>query len=245
MLTKNQIKYIQSLGQKKCRDLEEVFIGEGPRLVDEMLRNKKCHVRHIYAVGEWIAANKDVVADEVTEITPDELQKISQMKTPHEVLILVNKLRWKGKIALTGKITLVLDGIQDPGNLGTIIRTADWFGITQVVCSPECADLYNPKVVQATMGSITRVRVEYEDLYSFLQTNPGIPVYAACMEGENVKNIKKLEEGLIIIGNEARGISQELMGLSHTKITIRGTGDAESLNAAIATGIILSQVCNS
>ncbi len=245
MLTKNQIKYIQSLGQKKCRDLEDLFIGEGPRLVDELMQNKNCHVRHVYAVAGWLNVNKDIVADEVTEITPDELQKISQLKTPHEVLILANKLRWEGELTLKGKITLVLDGIQDPGNLGTIIRTADWFGITQVVCSPECADLYNPKVVQATMGSIARVRAEYEDLHTFLQSNPGIPVYAACMEGENVKSMKKIEEGLIIIGNEARGISQELTELSHTKITIRGTGQAESLNAAIATGIILSQVCNS
>ena len=144
---------------------------------------------------------------------------------------------------ITGKITLVLDTIQDPGNLGTIIRTADWFGIENIICSPACADMYNPKVVQSTMGSLARVNIFYTNLEEWLQKNKKIKKYATALNGKNISELKNVKEAIIIIGNEGKGISDAVMDLVEEKITIPKIGEAESLNAAVATGIILSSVC--
>ncbi|HEX7903391.1 MAG TPA: RNA methyltransferase [Chitinophagaceae bacterium] len=241
MLVKSQVKYIQSLGQKKQRDEAGVFIAEGPKIVSEMLREIPSQVQQLYAVKEWLDANKELAARVRTiEITTGDLERISQLSTPHQVLAVIKQLEIPVTLVTQNKLTLVLDTIQDPGNMGTIIRTADWFGITQIVCSHECADMYNPKVVQSTMGSIARIKIMYTDIHAWLSSQQHIPVYAAMLEGKDVTTIEKPKEGIIIIGNESKGVSKELAALVTTKITIVQKGRAESLNAAVATGIILS-----
>ena len=245
MISKNQVKYIQSLGQKKRRDEEGLFIAEGPKIVAELLAEPGCHIKQIYALNNWIESNNLNVLPEVIEITEEELEKISQLKTPNQVLLVAEKMKWGEEETIKNTITLVLDTIQDPGNMGTIIRLADWFGIKQIICSHECADIYNPKVVQSSMGSIARVRVNYADLKDWLKKNKDIPVYATAMDGNDISYMKKINEGIIIIGNESKGISVEILAETNTKITIKGKGKAESLNAAVATGIILSHLCPS
>jgi len=140
------------------------------------------------------------------------------------------------------KLTLVLDNIQDPGNMGTIIRTADWFGVDNIICSHACADKYNPKVVQSTMGSLSRVNVYYTDLGEWLQKNTSIKIYATALDGNNISTVNNIKEAIIIIGNEGKGISEPVMQLVNEKITIPKIGEAESLNAAVATGIILAML---
>jgi TrmH family RNA methyltransferase len=244
MISKNQVKYIQSLGQKKSRDAENKFVAEGPRIVDELLNAKNCRVLQVLALKEWIEHHPDKDHyDEIIEITDDELKKVSQLTTPNQVLAVVEKIKWNDEPEeVKGKISLALDSIQDPGNMGTIIRIADWFGIENIFCSNDCADIYNPKVVQSTMGSITRVRVEYTDLNSWLKENNEIRIYAAVLNGRDVTKMEKLNEGIIVIGNESKGISEEAKKLINVQITIPGKGKAESLNAAVATGIILSHL---
>jgi len=240
MITKNQVKYIQSLGQKKWRDAEQVFIAEGPKLVNELLIAENCKIVQVYALEEWMDNTNANV--EITEIKSDELQKISQLITPNQVLAIAKKIEWAGEPVVRGNISLVLDGIQDPGNMGTIIRLADWFGVKNIFCSMDCVDEYNPKVIQASMGSITRARVEYTDLSSWLKNNNEMCIYATVLNGRDITKMEKITEGIIVIGNESKGISEEIVKLSNVQITIPGNGKAESLNAAVATGIILSHL---
>lgn len=240
MITKNQVKYIQSLGQKKWRDSEQVFIAEGPKLVNELLIATNCKIIQLYALKEWIDQTKPDV--DVIEVTIDELQKISQLTTPNHVLAIAEKIKWESEAMLEGNISLALDEIQDPGNMGTIIRLADWYGVKNIFCSMNCADSYNPKVVQASMGSITRVRVEYADLRLLLENNKELRIYATVLNGEDVTKMQKMNEGIIVIGNESKGISDEVLNLANARITIPRKGKAESLNAAVATGIILSHL---
>ena len=240
MITKNQVKYIQSLGQKKWRDSEQVFIAEGPKLVNELLIAANCKIIQLYALKEWIDQIQPGV--EVTEVTTDEFQKISQLSTPNQVVAIAKKIEWESEAIIKGNISLALDEIQDPGNMGTIIRLADWFGVKNIFCSMNCADAYNPKVVQASMGSITRVRIEYTDLPLFLGKNNKLPIYAATLNGRDITKMDKLNEGLSVVGPESKGISDEILKLVNANITIPGKGKAESLNAAVATGIILSHL---
>jgi TrmH family RNA methyltransferase len=242
MLGKSKTKYIQSLGQKKARDEEGLFIAEGPRIIAELLAENRTPVREIYALQSWTdehASKTNGIA--ITVITEDELGRISQLSTPNQILALVEKGA-EPILRPISKVTLVLDGIQDPGNLGTIIRIADWFGIDQIICSPDCADQYNPKVVQATMGSIARVQLQYTDLVSWLSPYKNIPVYAAALNGKDIAAVPVMKEGVIIIGNESKGIRPQVMELATERITIPKKGKAESLNAAVATGIILSKL---
>jgi TrmH family RNA methyltransferase len=238
MIAKSQVKYIQSLGQKKPRDADNLFIAEGPKLVGELLNAANCEIQEIYALKEWIEEHRA----NATEVTAIELEKISQLKTPNQVVAVAKKIKWSGEASLKGNISLVLDEIQDPGNMGTIIRLADWFGIKTIFCSNDCADVYNPKVVQSTMGSITRVRVEYGDLIDLLTKNSDLRIYAAVLNGRDISKMEKINEGVILIGNESKGISKEVLDLANVQITIPGKGKAESLNAAVATGIILSHL---
>ncbi|MBC7873160.1 MAG: RNA methyltransferase [Ferruginibacter sp.] len=247
MLFKQKVKYIQTLGQKKFRQEEGVFIAEGPKLVKELLDTDTSSVKEIFAVKEWMDDNRfDGNAGRnlpiITEITASELQRISQLTTPNRVLAIVQQYDTGEIITVKDRITLALYNLQDPGNLGTIIRIADWFGIEQVVCSPDSADLYNPKVVQATMGSIARIKVHYRELEEWLAVQENVPVYAASLAGEDITAIKKIKEGILIIGNESKGISPALAALANFHITIPQKGKAESLNAAVATGIILSHI---
>lgn len=239
MLIKSKLKYIQSLGQKKSRDEEGLFIAEGPKIVKELLETDNADVSEVFALKEWIDENEKFLSKtEVIEITEAELERISQLATPNKVLAIVKKFN-VDEIKTIGKITIVLDTIQDPGNLGSIIRTADWFGVEQMVCSNDCADMYNPKVVQSTMGSIARVKVLYADLEKWLAAQKDIPIYATVLDGQDITTMKKLYEGIIIIGNESKGISDELLKLANIKITIPKKGKAESLNAAVAAGVVL------
>ena len=240
MLIKSKIKYIQSLGQKKLRDEENAFIAEGPKIVKELLEAKNTGVAEVYALPGWIAENKKFLSQtDVVEITEMELERISQLTTPNKVLAIVKKFDVNENIATRGKVTLVLDTIQDPGNFGSIIRTADWFGVDQIVCSKDCTDMYNPKVVQSTMGSIARVKIIYTDLKEWLTAQKDIRIYATVLDGQNISTAKKIQEGIIIIGNESKGISDELLKFANIKITIPKKGKAESLNAVVAVGVVL------
>jgi TrmH family RNA methyltransferase len=243
MLVKQKLKYIQTLGQKKFRQQEGLFIAEGPKLVKELLEADASMVKEVLALREWITDNEKILVKiTVTEITETELERISQLTTPNKVLAIVRQFEEDIEIKTKGKITLALDCIQDPGNLGTIIRTADWFGINQIVCSNDSAEVYNPKVVQATMGSIARVKVLYTDLQDWLAEQKDIGIYATILEGEDISTVKKIQEGIIIFGNESKGISADILKLANVKLSIPKKGKAESLNAAVAAGIILSHI---
>ena len=243
MLVKQKIKYIQTLGQKKFREKEGLFIAEGPKLVNELLEADTIAVKEVYALKEWVNNNPLLPANIIlTEISEQELEKISQLTTPNQVVAIVQQFDTGNIITAKDQITLALDTVQDPGNLGTIIRIADWFGIKQIVCSLDSADIYNLKVVQSTMGSIARVKIIYTDLKEWLGTQENISIYAASLQGDNIAGIKKINEGIIVIGNESKGISEEIMKLATIRITIPAKGKAESLNAAVATGIILSHI---
>lgn len=243
MLVKQKIKYIQTLGQKKFREQEGLFIAEGPKLVQELLEADTGSVLDVYALKDWIEGNPQLAAKtNITEIAETELEKISQLNTPNKVLAVVRQYDNKPALIIKDRVILALDTIQDPGNLGTIIRIADWFGINQIVCSLNSAELYNPKVVQSTMGSIARVKLQYTELEEWLAGQHGIPVYATSLNGENITTADKIKEGIIIIGNESKGISRGLLKMANKKITIPKKGKAESLNAAVATGIVLSHI---
>jgi len=243
MLGKSQAKYIQSLGQKKVRDEAGVFVAVGPKIVAELLASANADIQQLYALPDWIKANHhDCNGVELQEVDENDLGKISQLATPNKVLAVVKKFEVLPDIQTKGTVSLVLDVIQDPGNLGTIIRIADWFGIEQIVCSNDCADMYNSKVVQSTMGSIGRVNIIYTDLAGWLQDQKDVFIYAAALEGQNVPVMKKIKEGLIVIGNESKGIRPAIFELVDVKITIPRKGNAESLNAAVAAGIILSHM---
>jgi len=238
MLSRNEIKYIQTLFHKKNRDQEGLFIAEGVKIADELI-NSGFSIQKIYAIKDW--ADKHAGADNITVVTEDELKRISNLETPNQVVAVIRKKDTSAVPDLHNKITLLLDGIQDPGNLGTIIRTADWFGVENILASPDTADVYNSKVVQSTMGSIARVNVFYTDLQAFLSKNT-ITVCGAMLDGENIVTFKPVKEYLLVIGNESKGIRKEWLSMATEKITIPRIGAAESLNAAVATGIILSHL---
>lgn len=241
MLSKTIVKYIQSLNHKKFRDEYGVFIAEGPKVAEELLLSKIFKCKMLCAEKSWMGENKELAgaAEQFFEITASELKRISQLQTPNQVLAVFYK-KEMDTVAVKGNLSLMLDDLQDPGNMGSIIRTADWFGIKNIICSNECVDCYNPKVVQASMGSLARVNIIYTVLENFIKKST-VPVFAATLSGENIFSFKKKSEGIILIGNESKGIKKELSALSEKQITIPKLGDAESLNAAVACGIILSR----
>ncbi len=244
MLSKTHTKYIQSLWHKKFRDEMGLFIAEGPKVVMDLLNSRKFVCKEIFALQSWLQEQKktvDTLPNALITLVEDfELKKISSLSTAHHVVAIFEKRKPDFSFETLGKMTLALDTIQDPGNLGTIIRIADWFGIENIVCAVGCADMYNAKVVQSTMGSLGRVNVIYTDLVEWLKNNKQTKIYAASLEGKDVKASGKLKEAILIIGNEANGVSDEVMELVNEKINIPRTGSAESLNAAVATGIILA-----
>ena len=246
MLSKTHTKYIQSLQHKKFRDEADVFLAEGPKVVMDLLNSRKFVCKELFALNNWIEEHRKQLSllhdTVITDVEDFELQKISALSTANAVLAVFEKRKPVNEFATALKITLALDTIQDPGNLGTIIRIADWFGIENIICSIGCADMYNAKVIQSTMGSLGRVNVIYTDLVKWLKDNDKVKIYAASLEGEDVKAVGKLKEGILIIGNEANGVSDEVMELVNEKINIPRIGEAESLNAAVATGIIISHI---
>jgi TrmH family RNA methyltransferase len=234
MLSKKVLKYIQSLALKKNRDEMGMFIAEGPKVVEEILAFVPHKVKTIVATESWAEGRSGVEI-----VNESELQKLSSLITANQVLAVVEKM--ESHLPDPSRFILYLDTIQDPGNFGTIIRIADWFGISDVVAGAGCADLYNPKVVQATMASIARVNV-YEDKEENWLSQQTVPVYAATLKGENLYSFKKTEKGVLLIGNESKGIRPEFLQLATKPVTIPRKGGAESLNAAVATGIMLSHL---
>lgn len=242
MLVKSQVKYIQSLSQKKLRDEEGVFVAEGPKIINELLQAGNVTVKQLYAVEAWVAQHRDAGPWPVVPVTPSELERISFLQTPNQVLGIFTKPVFTGNNSAHGKLSLLLHNIQDPGNMGTIVRCADWFGVQQIMCSADCVDVFNPKVVQSSMGSIARVQVRYEDLHTFIQQHRHIPVYAATLDGQPVYGLSLPEKAFLLIGNESKGIAPDLLQLAAHRVTIPRIGNAESLNAAVATGILLAEM---
>jgi TrmH family RNA methyltransferase len=237
MVTKSELKYIQSLSDKKVRLETGCFIAEGVKLVGEMIA-AGYPLKAVYALDSWESPDTTL---EVTRIGAFELEKMSVLQTPNQVLAVAIMPQKKEVLNLEVPLTIVLDGIQDPGNMGTIIRTADWFGITQIVASEDTVDIYNPKVIGATMGSFMRVSVTYKNLAEWMPTIK-LPVYGALLEGENVFTIKTPQKGLLVIGSEGKGIRENILELITHPVTIPKIGEAESLNAGIAAGIIVAQL---
>lgn len=238
MLSKAQIKYIQSLQHKKYRQKSGQFIAEGDKIVPELL-SEGVPVQDVYATASWISAHEQLLSNvRVTAVDEAVLKQISALTTPNQAMALLN-IPEPTPAVLKGVVTIALETIQDPGNLGTIIRIADWFGIKQVICSPDCVDAYNPKTIQATMGSIARVRIVESEIIPLLQE---VPSYAATLYGTNIVEFKKIEEGIILIGNESRGLSDQVIAACTHRITIPRLGGAESLNAGIAAGIICGRL---
>ena len=236
-LSKNNIKLITSLQQKKYRQKHQLFVAEGVKVVNELLASS-LEVEHIFSVDASFEASKNC---EITLISENELKKVSTLKSPNKVLGLF-KIP-KEKEINQDKFMVALDGVNDPGNLGTIIRLCDWFGVTELVCSKNTVDCYNQKVVQSTMGSLTRVNISYVDLQDFL-SNSKLPVFTADMDGENVYTSSLPEKAVLVMGNEANGISPEIAQTVKHALTIPRFGDlqqTESLNVAAATAILLSE----
>lgn len=246
MISKNQIKHIQSLHLKKNREQEGLFIIEGVKLVTEFIKDGGFPIQEVFATLDFIHTNKLLLQSRqisFTEISHDELKKISLQVTPNQVLAVVeSKTQELSETHLKNELSLYLDDIRDPGNLGTMIRIADWFGIKQVICSDTSTELFNPKTLQASMGAVLRVKVIYEDFNRIIEKVPGIIVYGAVLNGENLYQ-SSLKRGLIVIGNEANGISDEVMKQLTHKITIPAASNngSESLNAANACAIICSE----
>ena len=238
MISKNELKYIQSLCQKKQRAAEGVFIAEGPKLAEELMASNYRIIKG-YATADWLAENQS--GKGFVEVSEIELEKMTGLQTANQVIMVCEQKIQKTIPDLSQKLSLVLDGIQDPGNLGTIIRIADWFGITQIIASEDTVELYNPKVVQSTMGSFIRVPVYYTNLVSFL-TATHLPVYGAMLEGKSMYELNKPVSGLLVIGNESKGIREPIQLLIKQAITIPRFGGAESLNAAVATGILVAHL---
>ena len=248
MLSKAKIKLIQSLEQKKKRREERLFVAEGPKVVGDLLPYFPC--RLIVAEAAWIAAHPKARATEVIEATSDELRKASFLKTPQEVLALFELPTYTTPHdVVSEELCLALDDVQDPGNLGTIIRVADWFGIRHIFCSIGTTDAFSPKTVQATMGALARVQVHYVNLYNFLrdarQKNLSTPLYGTFLEGKNIYKESLTTHGIIIMGNEGNGICQQIQDLVTHKLFIpnypEGCATSESLNVAIATAITCAE----
>lgn len=248
MLSKNKIKYIHSLEQKKFRRMENAFVAEGHKSVGDLLL-AGCEPRIIVATDSWQPPVALPNTTEYIHATEEELKKASLLLHPQQVLgvfTMPDQHCLPSATDIQQNLCLCLDGVQDPGNLGTIIRTADWFGIKDIVCSMTTADAYNPKVVQATMGSIARVRICYTDLCQWLNALPGgTPVYGTMLNGKNLYDADITRNGIIVMGNEGNGISPEVAELLTHRLLIppypADNRTAESLNVSIATAIICAE----
>jgi len=242
MISKNQLKLIHSLEQKKQRKKSGLFLVQGEKNVSELFESD-FEMVNLFATTEYINKHaailnaKNLVALTV-ESTVEELQKAGTLKTNNSVIAIAKCKQYNVPTIKNNELILVLDQVGDPGNLGTIIRVADWYGIQHIVCSTDCADLYNPKVIAATMGSFSRVQVSHADLCEYLSIQ-NKPIYGAFLAGKNIHQSKLAESAFIVMGSESHGISAAVSQLITDKVTIPSFGQAESLNVAMATGIIL------
>ena len=238
MITKRQIKLIRSLALKRNRIKHQLFVVEGEKSVKELL-SSDYEIDILFATNKWIKNNLAVNAMAVTN---SELSRISNQKTPNEVLAIV-KIKNHEIVSDKGGVTLVLDNINDPGNMGTIIRTCDWFNVQSIICSCETVDMYNPKVVQSAMGSLFRVAIIYTNLTEYLR-HVNTPIYGACLEGQNIKDAILNRNLHLVVGNEANGITKDVLNLITSSLHIKRIGKAESLNVAVATSILLNKICS-
>jgi len=250
MLSKNTIKHIQSLRLKKFRQKYRKFVVEGEKMALEILQSTELELEGLYALPEWLEkyqAQLIVASSKIHSLSAKDLERISSLKTPNKVVVVCNIPTYSLELpVLNNSLTLFLDGIQDPGNMGSILRIADWFGLPYVFCSLGCVDIYNPKVIQSSMGAFLRVKpiaIEITDLQSQC---PDLNIFAAVLDGLNVFTTKLPKNGLLVIGNEGNGISELVRAAANYQIMIpKGQeGGAESLNAAVATGILCSALLN-
>jgi RNA methyltransferase, TrmH family len=245
MISKAQIKHINSLKLLKFRKVAGEFVVEGEKMVQELIMSNS-EIIALYAVPGWLEANQKLISYKeihAEKVSPKELERISSFKTPNQVLAHA-KTPNSEKLSFED-LVLVLDDIRDPGNLGTIIRTADWFGIKNIICSPSTVDLYNPKVIQSSMGSFLRVNVTYQNLDEIMlkAENESLKIYGSLLDGDNIYGQKLDNKGLIIIGNESRGVSEKIEKSVTHRISIpaHSNNKAESLNASVATAIICAE----
>lgn len=242
MISKNQLKLIKALESKKQRKKNGLFLVQGEKNVAELF-NANFSIQQIFATAGYINNNNTLLASQglialTTEASEEELKKAGTLLTNNSVIALVECRESTVPEISENELILVLDQVGDPGNLGTILRVADWYGISNVVCSPDCADFYNPKVIAATMGSFARVNVSHVDLTTYLSAQTK-PIYGAFLEGENIHKAQLSDSAFIVMGSESHGISKSVEQFITDKITIPNFGQAESLNVAMATGIIL------
>lgn len=246
MLSKNDIKNIKSLEQKKFRTEKGLFIAQGHKLVGELLGKFECVL--LAATSDWMQTRRSIPAARVETVTPDELKRASLQQAPQDVLAVFRILQDSTTLsaAASANLVLALDDVQDPGNLGTIVRIADWFGIKHIFCSKATADIYNPKAIQATMGAIARVSVHYTDLGRDINGLPRTtPVYGTFLEGDIIYDTQLTENGVIVMGNEGNGIGPVVAAAVNRKLYIpnwpQGAKTSESLNVAIATAVVCSE----
>lgn len=247
MLSKGKLKYIRSLELKKNRKEELAFVAEGPKVVGDLFGHFPCKL--LVATGKWLATQKNIQANEIIEVTADELSRASFLKTPQDVLAVFSYTEYTYDIAsiISDELCLALDDVQDPGNLGTIIRLADWFGIKHIFCSPGTVDIYNPKVIQATMGAVARVQLHYTPLPEVLicASKHNIPRYGTFLDGTNIYEESLSVNGIIVMGNEGKGIGAKVEQYVSHRLYIPnypvGNKTSESLNVAIATAITCAE----
>jgi TrmH family RNA methyltransferase len=238
-ISKTQIKFVRSLHQKKFRQMYGKFLVEGDKAVLELLHSA-FSIDAVYALPDWIAAHPHQ-RHEIQSVSESELLQLSTHDTPHQVIAVADIPPREISVKLTDGLYIACDQLNDPGNAGTIIRIADWFGISAVIFSDHSVDVYNPKVVSAAKGSLFRVPVIITDLKTLFTNNAAIPVLGAAMDGESIYEAAFPADGILLIGNEANGISDDLYTFISRKVSIPSFGHAESLNAGVATGIILSE----
>lgn len=242
-LSKSKIKYIQSLKDKKHRNGHGVFVAEGSKMVADLLPYMSCQL--LIATDSFIQEINTSNIDNVIIATNDEIAKASFLKNPQNVIAVFYQPKSDHNIDIADQLCLVLDGIQDPGNMGTIIRIADWYGIKHIFCSLDTADVYNPKVIQATMGAIARVNIHYVDLDNFLKEHSKTPIYGTLLNGDNMYEKEISQNGIVIMGNEGNGIRPNIERYINHKLYIpnypQGSQTSESLNVAVATAIICAE----
>ncbi|MFR9166540.1 MAG: TrmH family RNA methyltransferase [Dysgonomonas sp.] len=243
-VSKNKIKYIQSLKDKKHRLEHHTFVAEGNKMVSELLNCMKCQV--LIGTKDFIETINSSVIEELYEVSQNELNKISFLNNPQQALAVFYQPEYEiEETGITSQLCIALDGIQDPGNFGTIVRLADWYGIENIICSKDTVDIYNPKTVQATMGAIARIKIHYTDLKEFLTSVKGMPVYGTFLNGKNIYEENLTENGIIVMGNEGNGIRPEIESLITERLYIpnypKDRTTSESLNVSVATAIICAE----
>lgn len=250
MLTRNTLKYLQSLKQKKFRQMYNNFVVEGEKMATEIIQHQGLTLEGIFALAPWITANRSILRNIdtiVQEVSPKDLARISSLKTPNQVLVVCKVPTYELDLAtINTSLTLFLDNLQNPGNMGSILRIADWFGLPYVFCSKNTVEAFNPKVIQASMGAFLRVKIISIEFSELKERVPRLPTFAAVLQGADIFKADLPKNGLLVIGNEGAGVSADITEQATHLIRIpKGKqGGAESLNAAVAAGILCAAITN-